>query len=129
MDSDLVFDNLDQTDLTNNENHHRIARDSSVEEIPLDSSLPVEEHWLSNTVNRIKRSLNNLFSSKKNRNSQKRSKRKFTRQAPETDYGDQEEDDADYNEEDDDEYNEVSFCSTTINKFLRGDHNFKSLVF
>lgn len=108
MDSDLVFDNLDQTDSTNNENHHRIARDS-VQEISLDSSLPVEEHWISSTVNRIKRSLNNLFSSKKKRSSQKRTKRKSTRQAPEEEYGGEEDEDEGEEYVDGNDYNEVSF--------------------
>lgn len=103
VDSDLVFDNLDQTNLNHNENHHRIARDSPVEEISLDSSLPVQEHWISSTVDRIKRSLNNLFSSKKTRNSQKRTKRKSTRQAPEEDYEGQVEAEDEYDEDDDDD--------------------------
>lgn len=52
-DSDLVFDTLELTNLRN----HRISRQSSSNSYS-ESSQPIEEeHWLSRTVNRIKRSL------------------------------------------------------------------------
>ncbi|XP_064212839.1 basement membrane-specific heparan sulfate proteoglycan core protein [Tribolium castaneum] len=108
VDSDLVFENLEQTDLANHENHHRIARDlSDSEEHLLESSPPVEEHWLSSTVNRIRRSINSLLSSQSNR-SHSRSKRKLLRvprqdtpegqQEAKEDYDEEEEDPQDFND-------------------------------
>ncbi|CAG9837108.1 unnamed protein product [Diabrotica balteata] len=52
VDTDLVFDGRD--------NHPRLRREVDV--IDNDSSPPVEEHWLTSTVNRIKRSINHIFS-------------------------------------------------------------------
>ncbi|XP_028137681.2 basement membrane-specific heparan sulfate proteoglycan core protein isoform X7 [Diabrotica virgifera virgifera] len=52
VDTDLVFDGRD--------NHPRLRR--QVDVIENESSPPVEEHWLTSTVNRIKRSINNIFS-------------------------------------------------------------------
>ncbi|XP_072390117.1 basement membrane-specific heparan sulfate proteoglycan core protein isoform X26 [Diabrotica undecimpunctata] len=52
VDTDLVFDGRD--------NHPRLRR--QVDVIDNDSSPPVEEHWLTSTVNRIKRSINHIFS-------------------------------------------------------------------
>lgn len=111
VDSDLVFENLEQTDLTNHENHHRIARDSTNrEETLLESSPPVEEHWLSSTVNRIKRSINSLLSSQSNR-SHVRSKRKSLRVPRQDSQGGQEEVEEEEEYEEDNEvggYNDVS---------------------
>ncbi|XP_044266425.1 basement membrane-specific heparan sulfate proteoglycan core protein isoform X19 [Tribolium madens] len=101
VDSDLVFENLEQTDLTNHENHHRIARDlSDSEENLLESSPPAEEHWLSSTVNRIRRSFNSLLSSQTNR-SHSRSKRKSKRIPRQDTPEGQEEAKEDYDEEED----------------------------
>lgn len=52
VDSDLVFESVDQTNYKSDDNHHRIAR--SLEE---DDG----EYWLTHTVGRLKRSLTNLF--------------------------------------------------------------------
>ncbi|XP_030761231.1 uncharacterized protein LOC115886280 [Sitophilus oryzae] len=56
-DSDLVFDTLEATNLRN----HRIARESSSHS-QSESSQNEDDHWLFGTVNRIKRSIGNIFS-------------------------------------------------------------------
>jgi hypothetical protein len=112
VDADLVFENLEQTDLANHENHHRIAKDTSnSQEVSLESSPPVEEHWLSSTVNRIKRSINNFLSSKSKSKHNNRTKRKSHRVPRQHSLGSQEEAEEDYDDEEaeeDNEYNEVS---------------------
>ncbi|CAH1960651.1 unnamed protein product [Acanthoscelides obtectus] len=50
---------------SNNENHHRKQKHSRIEresEHPLDKQEQEDSHWLSGTVNRIKRSISSLFS-------------------------------------------------------------------
>jgi hypothetical protein len=110
VDADLVFENLEQTDLANHENHHRIAKDTSnSQEVSLESSPPVEEHWLSSTVNRIKRSINNFLSSKSKSKHNNRTKRKSHRVPRQHSLGSQEEAEEDYDDEEaeeDNEYNE-----------------------
>ncbi|KAJ3655733.1 hypothetical protein Zmor_014851 [Zophobas morio] len=116
IDSDLVFENLEQTDIASHENHHRIAKDTSKnEENSVDSSPSVDEHWLSSTVNRIKRHINSFLSTNSKVNhaerkgksskvprsrSSPRSKRKTWRVRRQ---GSQEEADEEYDDEDDGE--------------------------
>ncbi|KAL3282978.1 hypothetical protein HHI36_006136 [Cryptolaemus montrouzieri] len=56
VDSDLIFDKLEQKKSIN-QNYHAVKRRHVGQ-----PSLPVEEdHWLSSTLSRIKRSINNIF--------------------------------------------------------------------
>ncbi|VEN36920.1 unnamed protein product, partial [Callosobruchus maculatus] len=64
VDTDLVFDSLEQTN-SNNENHYRKQKHNRIgheNDPPLVKEQEEESHWLSGTVNRIKRSISSLFS-------------------------------------------------------------------
>nr|CAH7757337.1 unnamed protein product [Callosobruchus chinensis] len=64
VDTDLVFDSLEQSN-SNNENHHRKQKHNRIgheNDPPLVQEQEEESHWLSGTVNRIKRSISSLFS-------------------------------------------------------------------
>lgn len=70
IDTDLVFDNLEQSNARHHhDNHPRIERDLSSEET--DTSLYEEQdNWLLGSVKRLKRSISNLFNGKEEHSKQ-----------------------------------------------------------
>lgn len=61
IDTDLVFDNLEQSNVRNHDRHPRIERDVSPEEADPSPSAEEHDNWLIGGVKRLKRSISNLF--------------------------------------------------------------------
>lgn len=91
MDTDLIFDTLEDTKNANN--HDRHQSDVQQEEISSKSSQPGEpgQHWFSGTLHRIKRHIGNLLNSFV---SKSEGTKRSSRQADDVNYDGQEDYDA-----------------------------------
>lgn len=108
MDSDLIFDSIEET--SNVYSHDRQRRDLSSSRIVEESksSHGADVDWFSGALHRIRRHIGSIFSSAEA--DDKKHKRR-TRQNDDDNFLEEEQDDYD------DEQENVSFISLTINKF------------
>lgn len=109
MDSDLIFDSIEET--SNVYSHDRQQRDlssSRIAEESKSSHVDEEQHWFSGALHRIRRHIGSIFSSSEA--AEKKHKRR-TRQNEDDNFLEEEQDDYD------DDQENVTFLFLALNKF------------